>query len=925
MKTRLIVMRLTCRVLSLAFGIGLIFRLIGTEQLNFFVAPDGNDNWSGLLAKPNKEKTDGPLATIFEARNRIRALKQKSGGRLPNPVNVYLRNGDYFLDKTFEIDWRDSGADKMPVTYAAYPGESPVLIGGFQIKNWKRSLDKKMFVAEIPSVAEGKVYFNQLFVNSERRIRARSPNTNWFRIDGYPTTRDAAGHVVPGNRNAFFFKPGNIKNWNNLQEANIILFHSWENSIHPIKSVNLESNLVEFAAPLKEWWTIGYWEKNQRYIVDNVFEALDEPGEWYLDRNRGRLYYYPLPGEKPETIRAMAPLLVEIIRIIGEPKEDRYVSNIVFTGIKFHCADWERKPEGNSSTQAAVEAPCAIVADGALNCIFEKCEIAHTGGYAIWLRRGCRSCKIEQCRIYDLGAGGVRVGECNMAKVDCDESSGNVVYNNYIYDGGRIFTGGVGIWLAQTSSNLISNNEIRNLNYTGISVGWNWNDAQNRTHHNIIQYNHIHHLVNGVMSDAGGIYALGISPGSIIRNNVIHDIWPYERPDFGWGIYLDATCGNYTVENNIVYYTRSGGIMYNNGGHEHLIRNNIFALSATHAIWQYYEKRPNIFSNNIVYLTQGELFIRHAETSLNERIKMKEPLGIWDYNIYWHTGGPDNLRFFRSSFEEWKQLGLDRHSVIANPKFKDPFNGDFSFRKDSPAYLIGFKPIDVSNVGLTGDKEWRREPLKVRYPKTVLPPPPVKVVKDIIENFEKTAVGAVPDGMVVSGIEEGASIDVTDERAFSGKHSLKIVDSKTLKPSWQPHFYYQPGFTSGMVEQSFYVWIEPHTEFFTEWRDEKPYPSSVGPSVQFDGEGNVKHKGKILAKIPTNQWVLIKIKSKIGKNNPKAFSLFVLPQNGTSKTFDNLSFAGEQFEELHWVGFSSTAVQETKFYIDDLTIKRLGK
>ncbi|MGC8742694.1 MAG: right-handed parallel beta-helix repeat-containing protein [Verrucomicrobiia bacterium] len=910
--------------LFLALVIAIVaFNLVAAEQLYFFVSPEGNDNWSGKIPKPNKEKNDGPFATLFAVQQRIRELKQQNNGALPGPVTVYLRGGVYFLNQTFELDWRDSGSEKTPIVYAAYLDEKPIICGGFQIKGWRQDANRKFLIADIADVATGKIYFNQLFINGTRRTRARSPNTGWFRIAGFAKTRDSAGKVVDRNRDGFIFKPGDIQQWKNLNDANIILFHSWENSVHPVKSVNLESNLVEFSAPLKEWWTIGYWEKNQRYIVDNVFEALDEPGEWYADRKTGRIYYYPLPGERADKIIAIAPLLTEIVKISGEPVESKFVSNIVFSGISFYYADWQRQTNGNSSTQAAVEAPCAIVADGAVNCLFEKCEVAHTGGYGIWFRRGCRNCRIEQTRIFDLGAGGVRIGECNMAKDDRDESRSNTVFNNHIYNGGHIFTGGVGIWVAQSSSNLISNNDIHDMTYTGISVGWNWNDAPNRTHHNIIQFNHIHHLVNGVMSDAGGIYTLGVSHGSIIRNNLIHDIWPYEKPDFGWGIYLDATCGNYLVESNIVYYTRSGGLMYNNGGHEHVIRNNIFALSATHQIWPFFEKRFNIFTNNIVFYSQGELFIKYGEASFQQRLSAKESLGIWDYNIYWHTEGADNIRFFKRSFEEWQQLGLDKHSLIADPKFKAPFEGDFNFKKDSPITLIGFNPIDVSNVGLTGDRKWRDEPLKFKHPKTKLPPPPPKpIAKDITENFEKLNPGDVPEGMTASGIEEGASISVTDEHAARGKHSLKIVDSKTLKPSWQPHFFYQPHFTSGLVEESFYIYLEPGNELFTEWRDDKPYPDSIGPSIQFDGNGNVKYKGKALLNIPTKQWVKIRIQARIGKNNPGNFTLFVTQQAGRTDKFENLSFIGNHFEELHWLGFSSTAAENTQFYLDELEIRR---
>lgn len=897
------------------------FNLFGAEGITLYVSADGNDGWSGTLPQPNRRKTDGPLATIESAKNRIRKLKEQwRGGELP-PVTVYLRGGIYFLKETLVFEPVDSGSPLSPVTYAAYRDEKPIIAGAIEIKNWSQYSDK-LWVAQISEVASGGLYFNQLFVNGERRTRARSPNDGWFRIAGFaPPYRDGSGKETPRSRDAFIFKSGDIKQWNNLEDANIILFHSWETSIHPIKSVSLESNLVEFTAPLKEWWTIGYWEKQQRYIVDNVFEALDSPGEWYLERKTGKLYYYPMHGERIGKTTALAPKLIQLIKFSGDPDKGNFISNIKFRGITFHYSDWTRDPKGNSSTQAAIEAPAACVLDGAKDCAFEQCEFAHTGGYAVWLRRGCKNCRIEQCRLFDVGAGGIRVGEDKMSATDAGESTGNVIFNNHIYDGGYVFPAGVGIWVAQSSSNLISNNEIHDLLYTGISVGWNWDDSKNRTHHNIIQFNHIHHLVKGVLSDAGGIYTLGVSPGSVIRNNIIHDIFPYENPPFGWGIYLDATCGNYLVESNIVYYTRSGGLMYNNGGHEHIIRNNIFALSASYAIWPFFEKRPNTFQHNIVYMTQGELFVPYGETSFMQRISAKESPGLWDNNLYWDTRGADNIKFFRNSFERWRAFGMDSNSIIADPLFEAPEKGDFRLKRNSPAFTIGFKPIDVSNVGLCGSTQWRRETAKFKFPKTILPPvPPKPTPKNIIEDFEKVPVDGVPDGMTVSGTEMGASIAVTAERAATGKHSLKIVDSRQLKPSWQPHFYYQPHFVSGKVIQSFDIYLEPENELFTEWRDNRAYPENIGPSIQFDGEGRVKYKGKVLATVPVKQWVYVEITADTGKNNSGKFTLVVSVAGQKPQVFNDLQFIGSQFEELHWIGFSSTASADTTFYIDNLRI-----
>ena len=309
---------------------------------------------------------------------------------------------------------------------------------------------------------------------------------------------------------------------------------------------------------MKEWWGIGYWEEAQRYYVENAFELLDAPGEWYLNRDIGVLSYWPLPEEDIHNTEVVAPIVHELVQFSGNAEKGLFVRDLILRNLTFHHSDWVLDPKGNSSTQAAVEVPAAITADGALNCVIENCEIAYVGTYAIWFRRGCKDCSFQHNRVYDLGAGGLRVGEVNMAQTDVAETSRILVDNNHIFDGGHVFPAGVGVWVAQSSSNRISHNDIHNLLYSGLSIGWNWDDVTNRTHDNIIELNHVHDLGHEVLSDAGLIYCLGVSPGSIIRNNVFHDMWPYSQPPFGWGIYLDATCGGYLVESNLVYNTLSG-------------------------------------------------------------------------------------------------------------------------------------------------------------------------------------------------------------------------------------------------------------------------------------------------------------------------------------------------------------------------------
>lgn len=439
----------------------------------------------------------------------------------------------------------------------------------------------------------------------------------------------------------------------------------------------------------------------------------------------------------------------------------------------------------------------------------------------------------------------------------------------------------------------------------------------------MIEFNHVHHLVHGLLSDAGGIYALGASPGSVIRNNVFHDVWPYEKPPFAWGIYLDATTSGYLVENNVVYHTMSGGVMFNNGGHENEIRNNVFALSARFALWPYWEKRPNKFHHNIVYLTQGDLIVSHAGSSLQERQKAGESLGVWDNNLYWHAGEPGALRFLGRTFEEWQALGLDVHSRIADPRFINPESGDFGIQPDSPALELGFRPIDVSRIGLHGDPSWVDEPRSIQHPKTVLPPPPAPPPpRETRDGFEETPTGAPPRDATVSGEEKGASIRVTDEQAATGGHSLKVTDSKALDPSWQPHFYYEPHFRGGRVKQSFDVRLEPDVRFFTEWRDTSSgHPANVGPSVTIDAGRGILVGGKSLHSVPVGQWLRVEIEATVGKDTPGTFTLSLGVPGRPPRVFRNLPFSGKDFREVHWLGFSSTAAADCVFHLDNVNIE----
>ena len=351
-----------------------------------------------------------------------------------------MRGGTYFLEQPFVLEPQDSGTPERPVVFAAYPGERPVFSGGRRITGWQagagqavagraaggasRAVVLPAIVRRRPAAAARPLAQRGLSPHRRRCCRARPiPNAK-------PIARDK-----------FVFAPGDLKPWPQLSDVNLVLMHSWETSIHPLKSVDTATNIVEFAAPMKEWWSIGYWEEAQRYYVENALELLDQPGEWYLNRATGVLSYWPMPGEKLGEAEIVAPVLTELVRLAGNADEGRFVEHVTLRGLAFHHADWVLAPQGNSSTQAAVEVPAAVMADGARHCAIEGCEVAHVGTYGIWFRRGCKDCRIQRNRLFDLGAGGIRVGEANMAATDAAESSRILVDNNHIFDGGHVYAG----------------------------------------------------------------------------------------------------------------------------------------------------------------------------------------------------------------------------------------------------------------------------------------------------------------------------------------------------------------------------------------------------------------------------------------------------------------------------------------------------
>jgi parallel beta-helix repeat protein len=374
-----------------------------------------------------------------------------------------------------------------------------------------------------------------------------------------------------------------------------------------------------------------------------------------------------------------------------------WVENIRLCGLTLSYTDWSMGPNGYTDLQAAYDIPAAVEGMGTRSCSIERCTLAHLGGYAVdfsggstqwWaLRQGSKRDRIVGTDMYDLGAGGVKIGDPKDPNDDGEATGGNITSDNHIHDIGLVYPGAVGIWVGQSSDNTISHNEINDTYYTGISVGWTWGYGPTAASGNLIEFNNIHDIGRGMLSDMGCIYTLGVQPGTVERNNLCHDV---SRSRYGgWGLYTDEGSGDILIENNVVYRTQDGGF-HQNYGENNIVRNNIFAYGKEAQIRRTHDEPHLSFSveHNIFYWNSGPLL--DGTWDNNEY--------HFDHNLYFRTDGQP-IQFGKKTFAEWQAGGQDKHSLIADPLFADPSKGDFSLKPGSPAASIGFKPIDLSEVG----------------------------------------------------------------------------------------------------------------------------------------------------------------------------------------------------------------------------------
>jgi hypothetical protein len=519
-------------------------------------------------AVPGGEGSEGkPFATLAAARDFLRTVEKPDGA----VFRVLIGDGIYFLDKPLEFDARDSGPVNGAILYMAAEGASPVLSGGSTVTGWKEG-ENGIWNAEV-----GKMRFRQIYVAGRSCTRARFPNADeFFRIEK-PNIKER--FVTIGTPFA--------RNWEQFDKVEMHVTMLWAEAILRLKSFQAdpkspEWTQVRFREPESELVFKRLWPRfvpHQAYHFENAREFIDQPGEWYLDERAGKLYYMPRPGEDMNTAQVIVPSLETLVRIEGTV--DKPVERLHFAGLRFSHTNWLRPSDygqlhmqaGQYTVEPTVEndqfverIPASVSANHARGLRFRDNIFSQLGNHALDFHVGVTKSEILGNIFYDVAASGIVLGVFSPPGVeihtawnpqDPREITRNIrIANNYIRRIGSAYPGSCGIAAGFVAEMLIENNELTELPYTGISVGWGWTREPSALRANIIRRNLVHNLMRD-LTDGGGVYTLSLQPGTQISENYVHGarLTPKSHDPFSLhsrGIYLDECSGGTAGEPFIV-------------------------------------------------------------------------------------------------------------------------------------------------------------------------------------------------------------------------------------------------------------------------------------------------------------------------------------------------------------------------------------
>lgn len=513
-------------------------------SMEFYVSPNGNDSNPGSRAYP------------FLSLEKAKSAVLKSPERT---CVIWLSDGIYEINQPIVFDVEDIKNPAQEIFVKAENDEQATISGGKQIKQWQKNKDGFWVTNLKAGMVPG-----ELFINDKRATRARFPNNGYMRVK----------KVGEDRRTNFYFKKNEFPIPKKTKDVELVLLHDWSVSRIGIKEINPKNKQLiavdSIGAKNPAFFNLDHWEEHPRYFLENAIEFLDLDYEWVFDSENSRIILKLPENENPDHLKIVVPVSEGLIQVKGN--KNQTIKNIHFEGITFrHCA-WQIPEKGYCGVQACHfdsrpstgfwdVVPAAVKAEWAENISLVHCAFENLGTSGLWFSTGCKNCSVTRSVFNDISGNGIMIGEGRDRLVNGNpwwkEKPGEAALKNSIEEckvancGVRFF-GAVGIWCGLTAETTIKNNEIYDLPYSGISIGWMWSPEPTPCRDNVIDGNHIHHILQ-TLSDGGGVYSLGLQPGSRVVNNHIHDVKINAGRAESNGMFFDEGTTDVLIENNLIY------------------------------------------------------------------------------------------------------------------------------------------------------------------------------------------------------------------------------------------------------------------------------------------------------------------------------------------------------------------------------------
>ena len=616
--------------------LGVVGLSMGGVRAAVFVAPNGRDGNPGTQA--------APVATLVKARDLARGVAADK--------RIVLRGGNYF-DVNLELGSADTG-----LTLEAAPGESPVLYGGVLLTGWEKDGDK--FVSAPLPPGHEKAEVRLLEVGGMLAPRARYPatgtlmhesvfNVRWMSSTGGGWQRKPTTEELTTLR----YKAGDLGDWLNLQNAEITVYHMWDESCVGLATHDAATRTLTFSSAAGH--PPGAFGV-KKYVLWNIREGLTAPGQWFHDRTRGRIVYWPLPGQEMVATPVVAATRENIIRLRGSKQEA--LKDVTLRGLRLSATTVPLRAAGFAANAFAG----AVSLENAISCTLERLTVARVAGHGVAANGNCRNIRVLGCEVTECGAGGVYVGGQDA-----------LIENNLIHQIGLGYPGAIGIYRGGKNCT-VRHNEVHDTSYSAINYGGENNVVENNLVYNCMK----------VLHDGAAIYMFA-AKHCAIRGNVVRDI----TDTGGYGasaFYLDERCEECVVEDNLSL--RVNWLFQNHMARNNILRNNM-AVAGGDVKITFPKSSEYTFEGNVVYTT-GKI-----------RIENGAAVTAWKNNLFYSGSGKiervamDYGTYKAKAVEEGAPAG----TTIGDPLFADWANGNFSYRPGSPAAALGLKPLDARAAG----------------------------------------------------------------------------------------------------------------------------------------------------------------------------------------------------------------------------------